>query len=305
MTRLRILFATVFLLLPFAAAADLSADSLPAGTVWYMHADLAQMRSTESGSELYSWLQDEVIVEVNDEIGIDLNDEVDRITAFSDSPEGAVVVVEGPLSDELRGQILSLARSEGDIDEREHGGKSYYLFGEEGSPGKHNSLESFEDGGYFTFAVEGKVIAASDEERLKAMIDNNGRITGAEAHGNAIFVLTADKEFVQAGMRTGEFADEDDDWDSTIMRSTEQAAVLVSDQGGKIAVEAKLVTTEPELTKSIGNIVNGLISLQAFNSELEPSIAGILRNTKVNVAETVLSISTVIESSAIIAILED
>lgn len=305
MTQHRILFATLLLSLPLGAAADLAVDDLPGGTVWYMHADLEQMRSTESGRELYGWFDDEVVVEINEEFDINLSDEVDRVTAFSDTGEGAVVVVEGPVSDEFQDRLLEIARKEGDVDKREHDGVTYYVFGDGESSHKKNGLESLEDGGFFSFAVKGKMIATSDEARLKALIDSKGRISGTDSHRDALFVLTADKDFVQAGMRTGKFADDDDDWDSNILRNTEQAALLVSDQAGMIAIEAKLVSTDPAMSRSIGNIVSGLISLQAFNSEMDPAVASVLRNTRVDVDENVLSISTVLEPSAVIAILED
>jgi hypothetical protein len=305
MTHLRILILCCLTLLPLAATADLNADDLPQGAVWYLHADLEQMRASESGGELYGWFESEVLIEIDDELGINVNDEIDRVTAFSDSGDGAVIVVEGAISNELRDSLLDLARREGDLEERSHGGRDYFLYGEENSSHGAHGMDSLEDGGFFTFAVDGKFIAASDEQRLRAMIDSKGRIVGAAAHDDALFVLTADKQFVQAGMRTGAFADDDDDWDSNIIRNTEQAALLVSDQDGLIAVEAKLLSRDALMTRSIGNIVNGLISLQAFNSDMEPAIASVLLNTKVSVTDKVLSISTVLEPAAILKILED
>ena len=305
MTHLRILLAAILLSIPFPAAADLSAGDLPGGTVWYLHADLEQIRSTESGRELYGWFQGEVVVELNDHLGFELDDEVDRVTAFSDTGEDAVIVLEGPLSGDTREKILEMARKEGDLERRQHEATTYYRFHEGKSSGEDEDIESLKDGGYFTLDVDGKLIVASDERKLTALIDSGGRITGAGSTQDALFVLTADKKFVQAGMRTGEFADDDDDWDSNILRNTEQAALLVSDLGGMLAVEAKLVSADAQMTESIGNIVSGLISLQAFNSEMDPAISGILRNTKVDVAEKVLSISTVLDPSVVVTILED
>lgn len=300
MTLHRIVLAALLLGLSLAATADLATDDLPAGTVWYLHADLEQMRATESGRELYGWLDGEVFVEINEKLGIDLNKEVDRVTAFSDTGRDAVIVVEGAVSRDLRSRILALAADEGKLDERKHRGKTYYLAGD-GESAKQG-LEALEDASFFTFDVGGKIIASSDEERLKAMIDSGGRIVGAEAHKDALFVLTADKQFVQAGMRTREFAD-DGDWDSNILRNTEQIALLVSDRGGMIAIEAKLVSSDPAMAQSIGNIVSGLISLQAFNSQIDPAAARVLRNTKVDVAEKVLSVSTVVDPASVTSIL--
>ena len=284
MTRTRTALAALLMTLPLGCAADISAADLPESTVWYMHADLAQMRTTESGAHLYSWLDGEVFVEINDELGIDLNQEIDRVTAFSESADGATVVVEGPFGADIQAQILAAARGKGDIDVRDHRGQTYYRIGDAERSGDAEQ-ESFEDTQFFTFAVPGKLVVDSNESRLTAMIDSNGRIAGAEAHANTLFVLTADKEFVQAGMRTDQFADDEDDWDSNILRNTEQASLMVSDQGGMIAIQAQLVATDPTLTQSIGNIVSGLIALQAFNSEMDPEIVSVLQNTKVEAVD--------------------
>ena len=305
MTPLRTLLAAVLVVVPPVTAADLAVEDLPSGTVWYMHADLEQMRTTASGRELYGWFQDEVVVEINDEVGFNLDDEVDRVTAFSDDGENAVVIVDGTISTDLQEALLRIARDEAEVDERSYRGMTYYEVRDDDREHRGGHREPFDDSGYFTYGIRGKLIAASSEERLKALIDDGGRVAGAEAHRDALFVLSADKDFVQAGMRTGEFADDDDDWDSNILRNTEQAALLISDVGGRIAVDAKLKSTTPQMAAAIGNIVNGLISLQALDDDMDPNVADVLRNTKVEYDDTVLSISTVLDAAVVLAILED
>ena len=81
MTRLWFALVTLILALPLGAA-EIIIDGLPDNTVWYMHADLEEMRNSESGSRIYKWFEGEVVVEVNEKLGIDLNSEVNSITAF-------------------------------------------------------------------------------------------------------------------------------------------------------------------------------------------------------------------------------
>ncbi len=141
---------------------------------------------------------------------------------------------------------------------------------------------------------------------MKALLDNGGKIAGSGSHDGALFVISADKSFVQAGMRTDMISDDnDDDWDSNILRNTKQAALLVSDRSGMIAIEAKLVSTDPKMAEAIGGIVNGLIALQAFNSELGPEIQSLIRNTKVEVNDAILSINTVIDPDLVVSVLND
>mgnify|MGYP001826350188 FL=1 len=96
-----------------------------------------------------------------------------------------------------------------------------------------------------------------------------------------------------------------DDWESNIVRNTKEAALLLADDSGNLAVEAQLVSHDPKMAEAIGGIVNGLIGLQAFNSELGPEIQNLIRNTKIDVLENVLSISTVIDPNVLVSILDD
>ena len=290
--------------MPFQVGGALDSDSLPSDTVWYVHVDLDRMRSSDAGREIYAWLEDEVIVEINQEVGVNLNEEVDRVTAFSNDGKGYVAIVEGRLSKEAQDSVLRLTEIEETLIELEHRGRPYF-YGSGDTPEQASRDRHERVPGFFTFAIDGKMIASSSEDTLKAMMDNGGRIVGAGAHKDAIFVLSADTQFAQAGMRTTAFADDEDDWESNILRSTEQAAMLISDKDGKIAVEAKLVATDAALTQSISSIIGGLIALQAFNSELDPALADVLLNTKVDADENVLTISTVLDPATVVQTLDD
>jgi transcriptional regulator with XRE-family HTH domain len=304
MNRKTLMLAFCGLLLSANANAAVSGQDLPDGTIWYLHADLATMRTTDSGRELYRWLEGEVIAEVREEIGIDLNEEADRITAFSTEGQGTVIIVEGQVRKESKDKLLALAQLEAPLDIREYKGSTYYFAGEEEREVTSTDLDDLEESAYFTFDIKDKVIVASSEEQLKALMDSKGRVAGAGKHKGALFVMTAEKEFVQAGMRTGEFADDDGDWDSNILRNTEQAALLVSDVDGKISIEAQLVSTDPKMAESIASIVSGLISLQAFNAGLDSQIAQVLQATKVRVLDNVLSVSTVLEPAMVLSVID-
>ncbi len=181
--------------------------------------------------------------------------------------EGTVIIIDGPISKKAQDKLLALAVLEGDVDTREHDGNTYYFAGhDEARTGSDSDpFDDLEDAAYFSFAVNNKAIIASTENQLKALLDNGGKIVGGQSHNGALFVLTADVSFVQAGLRTNGLADDDGDWESNILRNTEQAALLIADKSGQIAIEAQLRSKDPKMAQSIGGIVNGLISLQAFN----------------------------------------
>ncbi len=301
---LRLIFFLLLFCVPLTAHSGVTVSDFPGNTIWYAHADLEQMRSVDSGKDLYRWLNGEVFIEIHEEIGIDVGKETDRITAYADSEHGSVIIVEGPVSQESREKVLAIAALGTRLDLLKSGGKTYYQFGDT-DEGSATDLDALEDGGYFSFDVKDKVIVTSTEEQMKALLDSKGKLAGIGEHSNALFVLTADKSLVQAGLRTNEIADDDDDWNSNILRNTEQLALLIADSDGFIAIEAKLVSSEPAMAESIASIVNGLIALQAFNSEIDPEIVSLLQNTKVEVKDSTLSISTVIDPTLVISILDD
>jgi len=297
--------------LPLHGGAAVSADDLPGDTVWYLYADLDLMRTAESGKGFSEWFDAEIAADIHEETGIDLSSEVDSITAYSDASNGTVILIDGPVTKEMQDKLLALAAMRGYVDTREYDGKTYYFVGDEDDSGgsDRDPFDDLGDSTYFSFGIANKAIIASSENQLKAMLDNGGRIVGSRSHDGALFVLTADMSFVQAGLRTNSLADEDEDdddgWGSNILRNTEQAAILIAERSGQIAIEAQLKSKDPKIAASIGGIINGLISLQAFNSELGPEVQSLIENTRVEVNGNVLTINTVIDPALVAGMLND
>jgi hypothetical protein len=299
--------------LPLLSTAQMKSGDLPSGTKWYLHVDLEQMRKSSSGRTLYDWLDGEVFMEIHEDIGIDIGKEADRLTAFSDIDKGTVIVLEGNISKDSRDKLLAVAAIEAKLDTRAHKGNTYYRVEDverpdrNGKRGSGNAIafNDLDDEAYFSFAIRNKLIVASTDEEMRALLDAGGKIAGSTSHTGALFVLTADKSFVQAGLKTDGLDDDDGGWQSNIVRNTEQINLLVSESKDFIAVQAELVSTDPRMAQSIGGIVNGLISLQAFNTELDPELQTLIQNTKIQVKEKVLSISTVIDPKTVVQALNN
>jgi len=306
MTIIRSVLILLFFSTPLSTSAAVTTEDLPAGTVWYLHADLQQMRSEGAGQALYAWLDDEVFEEVQDETGIDISKEADTITAYSTSDHGTVILVEGSISKETQKNLISLARAETNFTESDHKGKDYYFVQDDDSDSDHHHdrkgepLDDLQDGAYFSFAIKNKLLVTGGEEQMKELLDSGGKLTGGDIHDGALFVLTADKSFVQAGLNTDEIDDDDNGWDSNILRNTEQVALTIAGVKDMIAVEAQLVSADPAIAESLGGIANGLLSLQVFNPELDPELKSLIANTKIDVNENVLSIRTVITADVIV-----
>ena len=297
----KILAVLALLAVPVVAAA--ANANVPESAVWYFHVDFEEMRSEGPGKGVYSWLQEEAFAEVEEESGFNVDKELDRLTAFSLEGQGPVVVAEGKFSQETKDKIMTLIAAEGDLTPIKASGKSYYHFGgvDDGEVSSANGeisidMESLEDEAWISMALRNKIVVTGSEEQMQTLLGNNGKIPGSRSHKGALLVLTAEKAMLQAGMNSAAIGDDGgSDWDSNILRNTEQVAFLVAATANKLALEAKLITTEPEMAESLASVVRGLISLVAFDDGLEPEAVAMLQGTRVEAKGNSLSISLAVD----------
>ena len=298
----------LLLALPGLAAAELAASGLPATSTWYFHADFDEMRNSDAGRPLYGWLQREVFSDVREDAGIDLDKEADTITAFSAIESGAVVVIQGKISQETRDKLLAMAAGAEEFDTFKHRGATFYFAkGDEHGDKGNIEVDSFENGVYFTFELKDRIVATSSREQMELLLDNKGSLPKRKSDRGTLIVLTAEKSLIQAGIQADqvEHDGEDGGWRSNILKNTEQLAVMVADAAGKIAVETQLIATQPEMAESLASIVRGLISLAMFSEDMDPDIAQMLQGTSVAVNGSSLSIKLALDPERVVATLED
>lgn len=283
-------------LLPFAAMADINIQGVGGVSNWYFQADFEKMRNTDAGKPLYAWMQREIFDEVNKESGIQLDRDLEQLIAQSDGADGVIVVMNGTVRQETRDQIMAIAATQNiDLAPRKAGRKQYFFI--EGDPDAKNDDDNpFESGAFLSFDIKDKVILTSSETQMQTMLDNGGRLKPRNAR--AMIMFSAENSLMEAGIETKPDAAED--WDSNIMKNTEEAALLIADAKGKLGVEAQLVSKEPEMAESLASIVRGLISLQVFNDELDPELAALIKETRVDVRDKVLSISIALDPNVVV-----
>jgi len=313
MRHLKLLAIILLLAVPTLAYAGV--DSIPGGATWYFHADFDAMRKGKASKGLYDWLDGEVFAEIRNEIGIDFDKEARQFTAFSAANKGPVLVLEGKISQETRDKVLAIAAVDGELETFKASGKAYYFFdGEDNESDSDESetgnididIDSLEEEAYVSVALKNKIVITNKREQMEQLLDNNGKIDSGRKEKNALFVLRAERSLIQAGVNADRMqVDDDGDWDSNILKNTKQVAVLLSDLGDKLGIEAKLMTTEPEMADSMASIVRGLISLQAFNDDMDPEMASVLQSTKVDVAGNTLQISLALEPDTVVSALDD
>jgi len=313
MRHLKLLAVILLLGLPTLAYADV--NGIPGTATWYFHADFDAMRKGKASKGLYDWLDGEVFEEIRNEIGIDFDKEARRFTAFSAADEGPVMVLDGKISQETKDKVLAIAAVDGELETFKSSGKAYYFFdGEDDESDSDDAeggdididIDSLEEEAYVSVAVKNKIIITHKREQMEQLLDNNGKIDSGSKEKKALFVLRAERSLIQAGVNADEIqVDDDGDWDSNILKNTRQLAVLLSDLGDKLGIEAKLMTTEPEMADSMASIVRGLISLQAFNDDMDPEMASVLQSTKVDVADSTLQISLALDPDTVVSALEN
>lgn len=313
---LNILLLVLLMAAPVVADAD--AKDIPGSAVWYVHVDLEQMRANGPGRGVYDWLDQEALSEVRDEAGIDIGKELDRLTAYALDETGPVVLLEGDFSQKTRDQLMAFVAAEGDLRPKKASGTAYYHLtpdGDAGGNNQHNDAESsidfdLEDEGFLSLDLKGKIIFTASEEQMRGMLANKGRIRGSNGHKDALLILSAEKNLLQAGMHSTAFAGEfagngGGGFESNIMRNTEKVAILVAAVKDKLALEAELVTTEAEMAQALASVVRGLISLVALSEDVDTEMAAVILGTRVDAKGNNLSISLAIDPDLVVQTLSD
>ena len=305
MRYLKLVIACILFLSPALAFGGLDADDLPGATTWYFHADFREMQSSTAGKSLWVWLDGEVFEDIREEAEINLAAEADRVTAYATDENGVVFVLEGNISQASKDKALVAAASAKKFDTLKYKGKTYYFVEREEDEDHDINIDGINNEVYFSFAIKNKMIAATSEQQLQAMLANGGKIAGSKSHNGALFILTAEKSLIQAGMDTEGFDDEEGGFKSNILRNTKHAAILIADIADKIVVEAQLTTEEPEMAESLASIVRGLVAIAAFSDDMDPKIITTLRSIKVDVKNNKLKVSVTVSPEIIIAAMDE
>ncbi len=310
--------AAVGLILAVPGEAVADASDVPGSATWYLYVDLDRMRTTEAGKDVHRWMVDEIFDEVREESGVDIEKELDRLTAYSLEGQGPVFLFEGAISQLSKDRLMTMVAVEGDLQPLKSSGKSYYRFTGNSSDGEDRKgakvgggnieiqFDSLEDEAWISMALDKKVIVTSSEEQMKDMLKGGGKIAGSAGHKGALLVLTAEKTLLQAGMNSAAFGDDGgSDWDSNILRNTEQVAFLVAAMDEKLALQAQLTTKEPDMAQSLASVVRGLVSLVSFSDEMDADEIAVIQGIKVNAKGNNLTISLAIDSKVLVTTFND
>jgi hypothetical protein len=307
---LKILCVAIMLAVPVAAVADV--NTVPGSAEWYLHVNLQQMKAEEAGKPVYEWLRDDALADIKDDVGIDIDREVDSLTAFSVTGQGPVIVIDGDFSRDTRDKMMALIAAHGDLSPLQASGSKYYRLGDEEGEVEyenadvHLTLDSLDDGAWISLDVKDKILVTGSEAQMKSLLANKGRVPGPGKSNGAMLVLTAEKTLLQAGMNTAKFGGgSDGDLDSKILRNTEQVAFLIAAVANKLAIEAELVTSAPEMAESLASVARGLISLVAFDDSMDAEAIAMLQSTKIEAKGNSLNLSLAVDPALVVRTIEN
>lgn len=299
MIRKFLIVAMMVVIMPLYAFAGVKSGDFPANAQWYFHADLTQLQKSEPGKIIYAFLEDEAFAEVKEDTGFDIGQSIDSLTAYANVEEGVVVVIDGRLAQEDRDKLMAIIALQSEGSEtgfapKSYKGTNYYRISDhdekDAEDNGNGSLDTLDEEAFFCFDVKDKILLTSSAARMEQLIADKGRIKAGKQDKGTLFVMTADRSLIQAGMQPGEFGEEMD-FDSNLVQNAKQVAMLVADKGGKLSIEAMLIATDPAMAESLGGIARGLIGLAVLDDSMEPEVAKIIRSTKVDVKDATLSVT--------------
>lgn len=315
MRTLKLLAVVLFLGIPGFAYARLDSSVWSDDAAWYFFVDLERMKTEDAGKGVYTWLEEEVFEEVQEELGIDFGKELDRLTSYSLMGEGPVLIFEGDISQDTKDKVMTFIAAAGDLQPLKSSGKAYYhIAGDEdagddpiyGEGKVRIQVQSLEEESWVSLALKNKVVVTSSEVQMKALLANGAKVPSSRRESDTLLILTAEKTLLQAGMNSAAMGDRGESgWESNILRNTQQVAILMAAAADKLAIEAKLVTSEPDMAESLASVIRGLISLMSFDDDMDENAVAMLRGTRVDSDGNTLSVALAIDPETLVSALED
>ncbi len=246
-----------------ATAAPISTDAQ-----WYLHANLLEMRQTESGSMLYDWLDDEVLEEVSDELGFDFSDELDGVTVFgTHAPErdDAAVILHGFLSDSTRKGILEQAALHVGLETETRFGRDFHRVG-----GSMDASGSF-DGGYVAFGDQGQTLVTGNESLLDTFLSGDAHFESAKSTN--LLTIRAESSLLHGAVDAAGVQKSGGPFDSHLFQNVERMSLVIDDNNGLFDLQVAVTATDPTMAVAIQNIIQGLISLKMLDSATDEAAA--------------------------------
>lgn len=250
------------------AGTALTAQAQPiaaADSAFYIQVNLLEMRQSDAGSQLYDWVDDEIIEEIEDEFGTDLVRSLDGISIFgSGDTQTPVVLLHGFLSEAAQDDITEKVLSE--VDEA----RIETQFGQEFITVHADDMENFNidiDGQEFeqlflAFGDSNQTLITPSKDILDDFLRNNSVFS--DALSSDLIVVQANRSLVQGGLDAKHDIFKNGPWESQFFKNIEQVGLVIADSGDSFTLRAEAVSSTPAMAEALGNIAKGLLSFKSL-----------------------------------------
>jgi hypothetical protein len=267
-------------------AASLNIGELPEGSNWFVHVNVELMRTSTIGQMMMEESLGEAFREIEKETGVQFTDQIEGLTIFGGHlpPNNGAVVAHGGFSADTQSEMIGAMSKAGTYLEGDHLGQRYFaindLDGDNEKEFGHGSRHDHDDLLYVAFGDD-QTLFSQNLDAVKSFLDAGGYLTGLPiADSSTLLVIEADRAMLQGGVNT-RVAQEDGNWDSSILANVDSIAAVLVDDNGAASFHADVRAKSPEIAESVRNIVEGLVALKALDSSDEPAIGALLRSTKI------------------------
>ncbi len=263
--------AAASLVCAVAASAVFNATAQPmaaADSAFYVQINLLEMRQSQAGSQLYDWVEDEVLDDLEDEFGADFITALDGISVFGAGEQQApVILVHGFLAPDTRDMIIAKLFDENDsaVAQSRHGQTFYAV---DADSFETDSLEingKDIDNLFLAFGADNQTMITPSEDALDEFLRNGSFFENTLSP--ELIVVQANRPLLQGGLNTKHQVFKHGPWESKFFQNVEQVGLVIADAGDDFEIRAQAVSQTPSMAEALGSIAKGLLSFKALAEE--------------------------------------
>ncbi len=259
-----------------------------ADSAFYIQVNLDEMRQSPSGSQLYAWVEDEVLEEIEEEFGANFTQSLDGISIFGAGEEQTpVVLLHGFLSQQARDAITDelFEGNQAEFTESRYGQEFFAIDGDGEFANGNIQFDGDEfDHLFLAFGDAGQTLVTPSEQALDEFLSNGAAFHGALSPD--LIVVQATRPLVQGGLNTKHSVFKHGPWESKFFQNVEQLGLVIADANDGFDIRAQAVSRTAAMAEAMGGIAKGLLSFKALADDGDDDMVW-LENLEVSTQDNV------------------
>lgn len=239
-------------------------------SAYFLQINFAEMRQSPAGSQLFDWVNDEILEEIADELGDDLGQDfaenLDGISIFGAGDEqDPVILLHGYLTQQLHDHLRSSLLEEGDaVSLESRNGIEYFAIDDHDIDFDVLKIDSDDDTIFYSIGNigHGQSLITTSEDVLDEFLNNGAMLNSALT--SELIVLQANRPLLQGALNTRHEALSDGPWESNFIKNVEQFGFVLADENDTFDIRLQAITKTPSMASALANLAEGLISLKTI-----------------------------------------